>query len=111
MIESRIQEPECRSQNAGADKNDSLWKRARMIQAVRRFFILRDYLEVETPHLIPAPAPEVHIDAFSCGNRFLHTSPELSMKRLLAAGYPRIFQICNCFREKARGDRHLPELT
>jgi len=82
-----------------------------MIQAVRRFFILRDYLEVETPHLIPAPAPEVHIDAFSCGNRFLHASPELSMKRLLAAGHPRIFQICKCFREKERGDRHLPEFT
>ena len=82
-----------------------------MIQAVRRFFIMRDYLEVETPHLIPAPAPEVHVDAFSCGNLFLHASPELSMKRLLAQGYPCIFQICKCFRGKERGDRHLPEFT
>ncbi len=92
-------------------KKDFLWRRARMIQAIRRFFILHDYLEVETPCLIPAPAPEVHIDAFSCGNRFLHASPELSMKRLLAAGYFRIFQICRCFREKERGAGHLPEFT
>ncbi len=82
-----------------------------MIQAIRRFFIVHDYLEVETPLLIPAPAPEVHIDAVGCGSRFLHTSPELCMKRLLAAGFPRIFQICRCFREQERGDRHLPEFT
>lgn len=82
-----------------------------MIQAMRRFFIIHGYLEVETPLLIPAPAPETHIDAVSCGNWFLHTSPELCMKRLLAAGYPRIFQICRCFRSKERGTRHLPEFT
>ena len=94
-----------------ADKRDFLWRRAAMIQAMRRFFIIHGYLEVETPSLIPAPAPEAHIDAVSCGNWFLHTSPELCMKRLLAAGYPRIFQICRCFRSKERGTRHLPEFT
>ncbi len=82
-----------------------------MLQAIRRFFINNDYLEVETPQLIPAPAPEPHIDACRCGNRYLHTSPELHMKRLLAAGHPRLFQICRCFREAERGDRHLPEFT
>jgi len=82
-----------------------------MIQAIRRFFIIHGYLEVETPSLIPAPAPEVHIDAVSCGNWFLHASPELCMKRLLSAGYPRLFQICRCFRGKERGHRHLPEFT
>jgi lysyl-tRNA synthetase class 2 len=85
--------------------------RARTIQAVRRFFIDRGYLEVETPHLIPAPAPEAHIDAIPVGDAFLHTSPELCMKRLLAAGYPRLFQICRCFRGGERGIRHLPEFT
>jgi lysyl-tRNA synthetase class 2 len=82
-----------------------------MIQAMRRFFIIHGYLEVETPLLIPAPAPEAHIDAVSCGNWFLHASPELCMKRLLAAGYPRLFQICRCFRSNERGNRHLPEFT
>jgi lysyl-tRNA synthetase class 2 len=89
----------------------NLWIRARVIQAVRTFFIEKDYLEVETPFRIPAPAPEAHIDAEVSGDWFLHTSPELCMKRLMAAGYPRIFQICRCFRQKERGSKHLPEMT
>jgi len=82
-----------------------------MIQAIRRFFSDRYYLEVETPCRITAPAPESHIDAVVSGNLFLHTSPELCMKQLLAAGYSRIFQICKCFREGERGSCHLPEFT
>jgi lysyl-tRNA synthetase class 2 len=89
----------------------NLHQRAQIIQAIRKFFIERDYLEVETPVRIPAPAPEVHIDAEVSGGWFLQTSPELCMKRLLAAGYPRIFQICKCFRRSERGRKHLPELT
>ena len=85
--------------------------RARIIQSVRQFFIANDYLEVETPYRIPSPAPEAHIDAEISGRWFLHASPELCMKRLLASGYDRIFQICKCFRQKERGRRHLPEMT
>lgn len=85
--------------------------RGRILQAIRSFFIDNDYLEVETPIRIPAPAPEAHIDAQPCGDWYLHPSPELCMKRLLAAGYPRIFQICRCFRRRERGQRHLPEMT
>jgi len=94
-----------------SDRKSVLWLRAGLIQAVRRFFINRGYLEVETPHLIPAPAPEVHIDAIRAGHAFLHTSPEICMKRLLAAGYPKIFQICRTFRQNERGEQHLPEFT
>lgn len=94
-----------------ASKSPALRLRARVIQTLRRFFIDREYLEVETPHLIPAPAPETHIDAVPAGDGFLHTSPELCMKRLLAAGYPRLFQVCRCFRRGERGSRHLPEFT
>jgi lysyl-tRNA synthetase class 2 len=94
-----------------ASKKLHLWVRARIIQAVRLFFAGRGYLEVETPCLIPAPAPEIHIDAVAAGSGFLQTSPELCMKRLLAAGYPRIFQICRCFRQAERGEAHLPEFT
>jgi elongation factor P--(R)-beta-lysine ligase len=85
--------------------------RAKILQAVRLFFIQNNYLEVETPVRIPAPAPETHIDAQQADGWFLHTSPELCMKRLLSAGYPRIFQICRCFRKQERGRMHLPEFT
>ncbi len=85
--------------------------RVRIIRAVRDFFIDREYLEIDTPIRIPAPVPEAHIDAVPCSGWYLQTSPEICMKRLLAAGYPRIFQICKCFRQAERGDRHLPELT
>jgi elongation factor P--(R)-beta-lysine ligase len=94
-----------------AAKKPNLWVRAGLLQAIRRFFTGRNYLEVETPYHIPAPAPELHIDAIRAGEGFLHTSPELCMKRLLAAGYPKIFQICKCFRHGERGGRHLPEFT
>jgi lysyl-tRNA synthetase class 2 len=100
-----------REQQSLAAKRSNLWLRARLIQATRRFFIERDYLEVETPLLIPAPAPEVHIDAIKTGGAFLHTSPELCMKRLVSAGYHKIFQICKCFREGERGEHHLAEFT
>lgn len=89
----------------------NLQLRARIIQAIRSFFIDKDYLEVETPIRMPAPTPEAHIDAVASGDWFLQTSPELCMKRLLATGVQRIFQICKCFRQAERGHRHLPELT
>jgi len=91
--------------------NRNLKIRARTVQAVRAFFIEKGYLEIETPCRIPAPAPEEHIDAQISGNWYLQTSPELCMKRILAAGYPLIFQICKCFRRNERGSKHLPELT
>jgi lysyl-tRNA synthetase class 2 len=85
--------------------------RAVLIQALRTFFVDRGYLEVETPIRIPAPAPEAYIEPLTSEGWFLQTSPELCMKRLLAAGIPRIFQLCKCFRKGERGDRHLPEFT
>ena len=92
-------------------KRENLRTRARMMQSVRDFFTDREYLEVETPNRVPAPAPEYHIDTLPSGTWFLHTSPELCMKRLLAAGISPIFQICKCYRHGERGQRHLPEFT
>ncbi len=92
-------------------RQDALRKRVALLQAIRSFFADRGYLEVETPHRIPAPAPESYIDAIPSGDWFLHTSPELCMKRLLAAGYEKIFQICRCWRQDERGSLHKPEFT
>lgn len=92
-------------------KKEALAARAEIIREIRRFFYEEGYLEVDTPLRIPAPAPESHIDAIPSGEWFLQTSPELAMKRLLAAGYGRIYQICKCWRDGERGRRHLPEFT
>ena len=92
-------------------KRNALAARARIIREIRSFFHEEGYLEMETPLRIPAPAPESHIDAVSSATWFLQTSPELCMKRLLAAGYGRIYQICHCWREGERGRVHLPEFT
>jgi lysyl-tRNA synthetase class 2 len=92
-------------------KRQTLTERARIIQNIRSFFIDRGYLEVETPHRIPANAPELHIDAVASGSCALHTSPELAMKRMLAAGYEQLFQICRVWRDGERGQFHMPELT
>ncbi|NOY69039.1 MAG: EF-P lysine aminoacylase GenX [Deltaproteobacteria bacterium] len=85
--------------------------RARVIAAIRHFFSLDGFIEVETPVRVPAPAPEPHINALPSDGWFLQTSPELYMKRLLAGGHERIFQVCRCFRQAERGQRHLPEFT
>ena len=92
-------------------KSQVLQLRAKLIQSIRHFFVQHNFLEVETPIRIPSPAPEEHIEAITSDDWFLQTSPELCMKRLLSAGFPRIFQISHCFRAAERGNAHLPEFT
>lgn len=94
-----------------ARKRGHLEQRARIVQTIRAFLVEQNFLEIETPHRIPANAPEPQIDAMESGDWALHTSPELCMKRLLAAGYPRLFQLCRVWRDQERGSRHLPEFT
>jgi elongation factor P--(R)-beta-lysine ligase len=86
--------------------------RCRIIRAIRSFFEAEGFLEVETPLLTRAPAPEPHITPVpAAGGSFLITSPELHMKRLLAAGYEKIFQITRAFRGGERGRLHHPEFA
>ena len=93
------------------DIRENLEVRAQVVRRIRAFFDARGFLEVETPVRIPAPAPEPHIDCPASGGWFLRASPELQMKKLLAAGFPRIYQIGPCFREGEKGRRHAPEFT
>ena len=85
--------------------------RSAVLRAVRAFFEEAGYLEVDTPLRLPSLAPEPHIEPQESGPWFLQTSPELCMKRLLARGYPKIFQLCHCFRKGERGKKHLPEFA
>ena len=86
--------------------------RAEIRRAVRSWFDGQGFLEVETPARVPSPGQEVHLEAIPAGDqRFLITSPEYHMKRLVAAGVPRIVQICRCWRGGERGSHHQPEFT
>ncbi|MFH0847442.1 MAG: amino acid--tRNA ligase-related protein [Chloroflexota bacterium] len=89
----------------------NLEKRDRVIQAIRSFFRGEGFLEVETPLRVPQVAPELHITPFRSEGFFLSTSPELYMKRLLASGYDKIFQLTHSFRREERGRNHQPEFT
>ena len=94
--------------------------RARVVREVRAFFESRGYIEVETPLAVPCPGLDLHLDAFEViptgiantePRRFLSTSPEYQMKRLIADGHARIFQITRAFRVGELGARHNPEFT
>jgi len=79
---------------------------------VRRWFDGEGFLEVETPARVPSPGQEIHLDAVPAdAGRFLITSPEYHMKRLVAAGFGRIVQICRSWRAGERGPHHEPEFT
>ena len=93
-------------------KRDALWLRANVVKTVRDFFWERGFLEVETPLLIPANAPEEHINPVTTLPSWqLQTSPEICMKRLLCSGHQSLFQISRCWRSDERGSRHLSEFT
>jgi elongation factor P--(R)-beta-lysine ligase len=88
-----------------------LERRSLIINGIRAFFCDRGFIEIETPLRVPAIAPEQFIFPYTSESWFLSTSPELQMKRLLSAGYEKIFQICHCFRKDERGQNHNPEFT
>lgn len=90
---------------------EELHLRAALIQAIRSFFQSKTFLEVDTPIRYPVIIPEENIVPLRSESAFLQTSPELCMKRLLAGGNPRIYQICKCFRREERGRYHLEEFT
>ena len=98
---------------------EAIRRRSRIVSAMRAFFDRLGFVEVETPVRIAAPAPEPNIDCpevlpprnFGGEPTFLRASPELQMKKLLAAGMDCIYQIGPCFRDGEKGSRHNPEFT
>lgn len=86
-------------------------QRASLMASLRSFFAGRGFLEVDTPIRQPVLIPERYIEPLRSEGAYLQTSPELCMKRLLASGCAKIFQICPCFRKNEQGRRHLEEFT
>ncbi len=103
-----------------ADVRPFLSARTAITRAVRAWFDEQGFVEVETGILQVSPGNETHLHAprtelLGSGGeratRYLRTSPEFSCKKLLAAGETRIFELARVFRDRERGDLHLPEFT
>ena len=103
-----------------AARRGRLEQRGRILGAVRGFFAAHGYVEVGTPALQVSPGLEPHLRAFKtlfhdphdrAAQRYLHTSPEFAMKKLLVAGMPRIWQLAHVFRDGERSAIHHPEFT
>lgn len=95
--------------------NPRLVARHRIRRAVRAFLDERGYVEIEAPLLVVSPGLEPHLDAFEVPTggprRYLHTSPEYALKRLLGDGFDRIYSLGPCFRDEPAADTHSPEFT
>jgi elongation factor P--(R)-beta-lysine ligase len=104
-----------------ARRRERLERRSRMLGATRQFFAERGFVEVDTPALQASPGLEPHLRAFrtiwhdpqhaNASPRFLHTSPEFAMKKLLVAGLRRIWQLAHAFRDGERSSMHHPEFA
>jgi elongation factor P--(R)-beta-lysine ligase len=94
---------------------ENLRMRHKLLRQARGFFDSEGLLEVDTPAIVPCPGLDVHLDAIEVlgmrAPRWLHTSPEYQMKRLLTTGLPGIYQIGKAFRRGERGKLHEPEFT
>jgi lysyl-tRNA synthetase class 2 len=94
----------------------TLEARGRIVRAVRGWFEQEGFLEVSTPARVRSPGQEVHLDAIPAGQsggeaRWLITSPEYHLKRLVADGLSPIFEICRCWRAEESGPHHRTEFT
>ncbi|WP_290691079.1 MULTISPECIES: EF-P lysine aminoacylase EpmA [unclassified Haematobacter] len=103
-----------------ADRRPLLLARNRIQAALRGWFAAQDFVEVDPAALQVSPGNEAHLHAFATqaiGNAgearpmYLHTSPEFAMKKLLAAGEPRIAAFAHVWRNRERGALHSPEFT
>jgi lysyl-tRNA synthetase class 2 len=98
---------------------EELKKRSLFVSQIRQFFAERNVVEVQTPQLLNRPITDVYIDSIAVQvnkdiqqrSKYLHTSPELEMKKHLANGSGDIYQICQVFRDNEQGSQNFNEFT
>lgn len=90
---------------------NTLQQRAEIIRGLRDWFYRHDILEVETPQLVSGATTDPNIESFAINARHLRTSAEFHLKRLLAAGYPDVYELGKVFRVDESGRHHNPEFT
>ncbi len=83
--------------------------RAVAVAAVRAWFTGRGYLEAMTPCIVPSPALEPYLYGIPAGDGWLRTSPEFALKKRIAAGLPRVYELGPCFRGRESGAWHASE--
>jgi elongation factor P--(R)-beta-lysine ligase len=88
------------------DSASLIRKQGSLLHRMRHWFHNQGYIEVYTPAIVPSPAMEEHLEAVTIGKHWLHTSPEFAMKKILASGICRIYQITPCYREEEIGCHH-----
>jgi lysyl-tRNA synthetase class 2 len=90
---------------------DGLRARARVLRAIRHWFDDHGYLEVPTPVLVRSAGMEEHLHPVPAADGFLRTSPEFALKRVVASGLPRVYEIGPCLRGREHGRWHGREFT
>lgn len=90
---------------------DALRARSRALWATRAWMAGNGYVELPTPTLVPSPAMEPTLFGVPAGDGWLRTSPEFALKRALAAGLGRVYEIGPCFRDREHGPWHRREFT
>ena len=101
-------------------RKNNLIRRWKIIQGIRQYFLGQNFVEIETPYLVSSPGMEPHLSALKlyCSHadggrmkKYLHTSPEYGMKKLLGQGWEKIFQVCRVFRDGEVSRTHQIEFT
>ena len=95
----------------GVTRKEKLLMRQRVMEQIRAYFRAEGFLEAEIPLLVSGTTPDAYIQSFAVGDKYLTTSTEYQIKRMIAGGFEKVYTLTKNFREAEFGDYHNPEFT